>query len=108
MNIVEEQDHTIARLTRLLEDRNEEIVDLQTQLEKMEKKAQTFHAVLSGIGLRDPARLKNELPLEGLRIGRHIRTSIEARMEEETTFLRRRRALGFIGRVLTWWQEFEP
>ena len=56
MNIVEEQDLTIARLTRLLEDRNEEIADLRTQLEKMEKtekKAQAFHAVLPGTGLQE-------------------------------------------------------
>jgi hypothetical protein len=108
MNLSDEQDKTIARLTRLLEDRNEEIEELKKKLQKTDKQAQAFHAVLSGMGLRDPARFRNELPLEALQIGRRIRGAIQDRMKEETTFLRRRRALGFIGRVFTGWQEFEP
>lgn len=105
MNIVEEQDRTIARLTRLLEDRNEEIRELRTRLEETEKKAQAFHAVLSGLGMNNPMRLAKETPIDAFQIGRGVRVRIEARMKEEAAFLHRRRAMGFIGRVLTIWKE---
>lgn len=54
-NLSDEQDKTIARLTRLLEDRNEEIEELKKKLQKTEHQRSSFWAVLAGLGL-NPGR----------------------------------------------------